>query len=87
MDPRCSIVLVHAIADSALFRASPSAPANSIHAIAITQRGHGDASRPAEGYRPHDFVEDLAAFMDVLHLEEAIIAGGSSGALSPAFCD
>ena len=74
------IVLVHAIADSwySFERVLLHLP-NSIHAIAITQRGHGDASRPAEGYRPHDFVEDLAAFMDVLHLEEAIIAGGSSG--------
>lgn len=51
----------------------------SIRAFALTQRGHGDASRPAAGYRPHDFAADLEAFMDALHLEAAVIAGGSSG--------
>jgi non-heme chloroperoxidase len=51
----------------------------SIRAFALTQRGHGDASRPTTGYRPHDFAADLAAFMDALHLEAAVIAGGSSG--------
>jgi non-heme chloroperoxidase len=56
----------------------PHLPA-SIRAFALTQRGHGDASRPAAGYRPHDFAADVAAFMDALDLEAAVIAGGSSG--------
>jgi non-heme chloroperoxidase len=51
----------------------------SIRAFALTQRGHGDASRPRAGYRTDDFAADLAAFMDALHLEAAVIAGGSSG--------
>jgi non-heme chloroperoxidase len=74
------VVLLHAIADSwrSFERVLPRLP-DSIHAFALTQRGHGDASRPAEGYRPHDFAADLAAFMDALHLEAAVIAGGSSG--------
>lgn len=74
------MVLLHAIADSwrSFERVLPCLP-DSIHAFALTQRGHGDASRPAGGYRPHDFAADLAAFMDALHLEAAVIAGGSSG--------
>jgi len=56
----------------------PHLPA-SIRAFALTQRGHGDATRPASGYRSHDFAGDLAAFMDALDLEAAVIAGGSSG--------
>ncbi len=74
------VVLLHAIADSwrSFERVLPHLP-DSIHAFALTQRGHGDASRPVEGYRPHDFAADLAAFMDALHLEAAVIAGGSSG--------
>ncbi len=74
------VVLLHAIADSwrSFERVLPHLP-DSIHAFALTQRGHGDASRPAGGYRPHDFAADLAAFMDALHLEAAVIAGGSSG--------
>lgn len=38
-------------------------------------------SRPAEGYRPHDFATDLAAFMDALQLEAAVISGGSNGGI------
>lgn len=54
----------------------PHLPA-SIHAFAITQRGHGDAERPASGYGPRDFGSDLAAFMDALDIESAIIVGHS----------
>ncbi|MGH9818296.1 MAG: alpha/beta fold hydrolase, partial [Candidatus Acidiferrales bacterium] len=38
-----------------------------------------EATRPAAGYGTRDFVADLLAFMDALHLEAAVIAGGSSG--------
>jgi non-heme chloroperoxidase len=74
------VVLLHAIADSwrSFELVLPHLP-DSIHTFALTQRGHGDASRPAEGYRPRDFAADLAAFMDARHLEAAVIAGGSSG--------
>lgn len=58
----------------------------SIRAFALTQRGHGDSSHPAEGYRFRDFVDDLAAFLDSLHLGEAILAGHSShGVVSERF--
>jgi non-heme chloroperoxidase len=74
------VVLLHAIADSwRSFERVLSDLPESIHAIAMTQRGHGDASRPARGYHPRDFAADLAAFMDALHLEAAVIVGGSSG--------
>jgi pimeloyl-ACP methyl ester carboxylesterase len=74
------VLLLHAIADSwHSFEPVLAHLPNSIHAFALTQRGHGDASRPAAGYRVHDFATDLAAFMDAIQLEAAIIAGGSSG--------
>ncbi len=74
------LLLVHGYVDSwrSFERVLPHLP-ESIRAIALTQRGHGDASRPLAGYRSHDFAADLAAFMDALHLESAVIAGGSSG--------
>jgi non-heme chloroperoxidase len=74
------VLLLHGYADSwhAFEPVLPYLP-ESIHAFALTQRGHGDASRPAAGYRSRDFAADLAAFMDVLDLEAAVIAGGSSG--------
>jgi pimeloyl-ACP methyl ester carboxylesterase len=50
-----------------------------IHAFVPTQRGHGDADRPISGYAPDDFAADLAAFMDALGLDAAVIAGHSMG--------
>jgi non-heme chloroperoxidase len=50
-----------------------------VRAIAVTQRGHGDADRPATGYRPDDFVSDAAAFMDALELPAAVLVGHSGG--------
>jgi non-heme chloroperoxidase len=73
-------VLLHGITDSwrSFERVLPHLP-ESIHAFAVSQRGHGDAGRPASGYRPRDFAADLAAFMDVLGLGAAVIAGHSMG--------
>jgi pimeloyl-ACP methyl ester carboxylesterase len=74
------VIFLHAIADSwHSFERVLSHLPDSIHAFAVTQRGHGDASRPWDGYRPDDFAADLAAFMDALGLEAAVVAGGSSG--------
>jgi non-heme chloroperoxidase len=74
------VLLVHGFADSwrSFERVLPHLP-ESVHAFALTQRGHGDASRPATGYRTPDFAADLAAFMDAVHVEAGVIVGGSSG--------
>jgi non-heme chloroperoxidase len=74
------LILLHGYADSwrSFNLLLPYLP-DSIRAIALTQRGHGDASRPLEGYQPHDFAVDLAEFMSALQLESAVIGGGSSG--------
>lgn len=74
------VILLHGFTDSwHSFERVLHHLAESIRAIALTQRGHGDASRPAEGYRSGDFAADVVAFMDALSLEEAVIAGASSG--------
>ena len=74
------LILVHGYADS--YRSFelllPHLP-KSIWAIALTQRGYGDASRPPEGNHSHDFAVDLTAFMDSLQIEAAVITGGSRG--------
>jgi non-heme chloroperoxidase len=74
------VVLLHGVTDSwrSFEPVLPHLPA-SIQAFALTQRGHGDADRPASGYRPRDFAADLAAFMDALDLGQAVIAGHSMG--------
>ncbi len=76
------LILLHGYADSwrSFERLLPHLP-KSIRAFALTQRGHGDTSRPVAGYRPLDFETDLAGFMDALELETAVIAGGSSGGI------
>ena len=76
------LVLVHAVGDSQrIFEGLLDHLPVSIHAFAPTMRGHGDASRPQTGYRSSDYAADLAAFMDALGIEAAIVAGGSSGGL------
>lgn len=76
------LILLHGYADSwhSFERVLPYLP-ESIRAFILTQRGHGDASRPEGGYRLSDFTADLLAFMDTIHLDTAVIAGGSSGGI------
>jgi pimeloyl-ACP methyl ester carboxylesterase len=76
------LILLHGYTDSwhSFERVLPYLP-KSIRTFALTQRGHGDASRPATGYRSSDFAMDLAGFMDVLRLKKAVIVGGSSGGI------
>jgi pimeloyl-ACP methyl ester carboxylesterase len=77
------LLLLHGYADSwrffePLLGYLPAA----IHAYAVTQRGHGDADRPPEGYRPEDFAADAVAFMDAVGLDAAVVAGHSSGGVA-----
>jgi pimeloyl-ACP methyl ester carboxylesterase len=75
------MLLLHGFTDSwhSFEPVLPHLPA-SIHAFALTQRGHGDADRPSHGYRTRDFALDLAHFMDAVGLEAAILVGHSMGA-------
>jgi non-heme chloroperoxidase len=76
------LILVHAVGDSGrIFEGLLDNFPDSVHAFAPTLRGHGEASRPEAGYRSHDFAADLAAFMDELSIQVAVVAGGSSGGL------
>lgn len=74
------VVLLHGITDS-LHSWDPVLPnlPPTLHVFALTQRGHGDADRPSTGYAPRDFAADLAAFMDALGLDRAVVAGHSMG--------
>ncbi len=46
--------------------------ANSVHAVAVDQRGHGDADRPRSGYSLASLAEDIVAFMDASGRREVI---------------
>ncbi|HEX5733901.1 MAG TPA: alpha/beta hydrolase [Blastocatellia bacterium] len=76
------VVFLHGITDSwrSFEPVLPHLPA-SIHAFAISQRGHGDSDRPAAGYRTRDFAADIAAFLDAFNIERAVIAGHSMGSI------
>jgi non-heme chloroperoxidase len=50
------------------------------HLYIISQRGHGNSDRPVRGYRPDDFADDIAAFMQQLRIGPAVIVGHSMGA-------
>lgn len=81
------VVLLHGLSDSwrSFELVLPHLP-ESIRAFALTQRGHGDASRPNEGYRLQNYAADVAAFMDVRKIEAAVIVGHSlSGSIAQRF--
>lgn len=74
------VVLLHGLSDSwhSFELVLPYLP-DSIRAFFLSQRGHGDSSKPATGYRADDFAADVAAFMDTLDLRAAVIVGHSMG--------
>jgi non-heme chloroperoxidase len=76
------IILLHGFPDSWLSYETVMAHLpNSIRVIALSQRGFGNSDKPAAGYQPHDLAADLAEFMTLRRIPEAIIAGHSMGAL------
>jgi non-heme chloroperoxidase len=75
------VVFLHGVTDSwrSFEPMLPHLPA-SIRAIAVTQRGHGDSSRP-DAYRYTDFSADVAALLDALDIRSAVVVGHSMGSL------
>ena len=74
------VVLLHGVTDSwRSFELVFPHLSGSIRALAVTQRGHGNSSRPAAGYQFTDLAQDVARFMDALQLRSAVVAGHSMG--------
>ncbi|MFI6277852.1 alpha/beta fold hydrolase [Streptomyces sp. NPDC050988] len=78
-----AVVFVHGLADSwwtfePLLRQLPA----TVHGYAPTQRGHGDAEVPADGYGPEDFANDLVDFLDAAGIDRAVLVGASSGGVA-----
>jgi pimeloyl-ACP methyl ester carboxylesterase len=77
-----AIVFLHAYVDSwfsysrVLALLSPS-----YHAFAPDQRGHGDSDKPECCYTADDFTADVDVFMEAVGIEEATLAGDSSGGM------
>lgn len=77
------VIFLHGITDS--WHSFESVLANlpsSIHAFAISQRGHGDSERPLQNYKPKDFAGDIAEFIKQKNLDKAFIVGHSMGGVN-----
>ena len=74
------IVMLHGVTDSwrSFEPVLPHLP-DSIRAIVVTQRGHGDAPKPDGGYTIPQLAEDVVELMDDLGIERAIVVGHSMG--------
>lgn len=76
------VIFLHGVTDS--WQSFKGVFANlpvDIAAYAISQRGHGNSSRPAVGYLYQDFARDLQSFMEALDLPPAVVVGHSMGAM------
>ena len=74
------VLLLHAWAESrrSFDRLLPLLPAT-VRAIAVDQRGHGDAEKPSTGYSLEELAVDVEAFMDAVGIPVAVLVGSSSG--------
>jgi tetratricopeptide (TPR) repeat protein len=74
------VVLLHGYTDSmrSYQRVLPHLP-QSLRIFAVTQRGHGGSDKPEGSYTSDVFARDVAAFLDSLGLERAVIVGHSMG--------
>lgn len=76
------LVLLHGLSDSnASMRVLMDRLPRGIRAIAITQRGHGESSKPLGPYTTDAFVADLASAMDQLGVGKAVVYGHSMGSV------
>jgi non-heme chloroperoxidase len=74
------LILLHGVTDSLhAWKPFTDALPPSVRAFAITQRGHGDSSKPASGYESAAFAADIAAFMDAMDLSSAHVIAHSMG--------
>lgn len=76
------VIFIHGYTDSwrSFEKVLPLLP-EEVHAMAITLRGHGNSSKPAEGYNCKTFAADIAAFITAKKLGPCILAGHSMGGL------
>ena len=72
------LLLLHGLADCGLVWASlGDYLAPNYHIVAPDLRGHGDSSKPQEGYRFADFIQDLEALMQHLGWSSASVLAHS----------
>ena len=76
------LLLLHGLSDSApSMRPLMEHLPRGFRAIAVSQRGHGDSSKPEGPYTVEAFVADAAAVLDRLGLRQAVVFGHSMGSV------
>ena len=76
------LVLLHGLSDSnASMRVLMDRLPRGVRAIAVSQRGHGESSKPAGPYTTDALVADLASALDKLGVGKAVIYGHSMGSV------
>ena len=73
------VILLHGVTDwwRSFEHVLPHLP-RSLRAIAVTQRGHGNSTKPAT-YHYGEMAADIAALLDALQMPSAVIVGHSMG--------
>ena len=75
------VLLLHGLADSAVAWSSLGEYlASEYHIVAVDLRGHGESSKPDNGYSSLEIIADLEALMTDLDWQQAHILGHSWGA-------
>ena len=74
------VILLHGVTDSwrSYEPVLPHLPED-IRAVAVTQRGHGEAPKPESGYLIEDLAGDVVGLMDELEIGRAVVVGHSMG--------
>jgi non-heme chloroperoxidase len=76
------VLLLHGYTDSwRAYEPLLAALPPSLRSIALSQRGHGDSTKPNTSYRAGDFAQDLCEALDQLELASAVVVGHSMGSL------
>ena len=79
---RPPVLLLHGLGDSwRSFGPVLEHLPGSVHAFALSQRGHGDSSKTEEGFNIERSAEDIGRFLDLVRVNEAVLVGHSSSGL------
>ncbi|HEX2535154.1 MAG TPA: alpha/beta hydrolase [Chitinophagaceae bacterium] len=74
------LILLHGLSDSwHSFESVLAQLPPTVHAFALSGRGHGDSDRPDSGYTPEQFAADVASFVRLKGLGPVVVAGHSMG--------
>ena len=76
------VVLLHGLSDSwRSFEPLLAHVPPALRVLTVTQRGHGDAPKPPEGYGVEQLAADVVAVLDEANVERAVVAGHSMGSI------